>query len=176
MFLVSARGSELGDLKNSDVVPCRISEDSYEGGKKPSMEVGLHRGIYRICPQAAAVIHSQPLYSTLVACSDMEINTDFLPEAMAYLDRISCVPYHHAGSMALAEATAVCAKDSRVLLLRNHGVVCWGSSLGEALITTETLEFVCRLRVASRASEIGINYLGIDVIRDFKEHLGNINR
>lgn len=175
-FLISAGGSELGYLKNGDVVLCRVGDESYEGGRKPSMEAGLHRGIYNLCPEAEAIIHSQPFYSTLVACSDIELRVDFLPEAMAYLDEISLVPYHHAGSKALAEATSACAKDSRVLLLRNHGVVCWGSSLEEALAATETLEFVCRLLVASRASGIDINYLGIEAIKDFKEHLENINR
>ena len=174
--LISAGGSELGSLQDDDLVLCRVDKDSCEGAKKPSMELWLHRGVYRSCSDAMAIIHSQPLYSTLVSCSDIAVRTDFLPEAMAYLGDVARVPYHHAGSRELAEATAAKAKKSQVLLLENHGVVCWGSSLDEALLKTETLEFVCRLLVLSRASGLALNLLGEDVAADFLRHLRDIDR
>lgn len=175
-FLITAGGTSLGTLQDEDIVRCRINDDSYSGERSPSMETGLHREIYRACPDARAVIHSQPLYSTIAACSNIIIRTDFLPEAMAYLDNIQRVPYHHAGSRELAEATAALAGDSQVLLLANHGVVCWAGSLKEALIITRTLEFCCQLLIVSRGSGLDFNYLGEDTIADFRKHLGNIGR
>jgi ribulose-5-phosphate 4-epimerase/fuculose-1-phosphate aldolase len=175
-FLISAGGSELGSLQDDDLILCRVGKDSCEGAKKPSMELWLHREIYRSCSDAMAIIHSQPLYSTLVSCCDIAVRTDFLPEAMAYLGDVARVPYHHAGSRELAEATAAQAGESQVLLLENHGVACWGSSLDEALLKTETLEFICRLLVLSRASDLALNLLGEDVAADFLRHLRNIDR
>jgi len=175
-FLISTGGSELGSLQDDDLILCRVDKDSCEGVKRPSMELWLHRGIYRSCSDAMAIIHSQPLYSTLVSCSDIAVRTDFLPEAMAYLGDVARVPYHHAGSRELAKATAAKAEESQVLLLENHGVVCWDSSLDEALLKTETLDFVCRLLVLSRASGLALNLLGEDVAADFLRHLRNIDR
>ena len=175
-FLISAGGSELGSLRDNDLILCRVDKDSCKGVKKPSMESGLHREIYRSCSDAMAIIHSQPLYSTLVSCSDITIRTDFLPEAMAYLGDVARVPYHHAGSRELAKAAAAKARVSQVLLLDNHGVVCWGSSLDEALLRTETLEFVCRLLALSRANDIALNFLGDTVAADFMRHLRDIGR
>ncbi len=175
-FLISAGGTKLGNLRDEDIISCEIEKETCEGSVKPSMETGLHRGIYRNCAEAKAIIHSQPLYSTAVACSDMSIRTDFLPEAMAYLSKIERVPYHHAGSQALAEATAAQARNSQILLMNNHGVICWGSSLEETLLLTQTLEFCCRLLVISQNSGLDFNYLGEETIEDFHRHLRSIGR
>jgi L-fuculose-phosphate aldolase len=94
---------------------------------------------------------------------------------MAYLRSVERVPYYHAGSHDLAEATAAKAQASQALLLGNHGVVCWGSSLDATLLRTETLEFLCRLVVASYANGISLNYLGDDVMEDFGQHLRRIS-
>ena len=175
-FLVTAGGADLGMLLDDDIIPCRTDDDSYEGLRAPSMEVGLHRGIYRACEDAMAVIHSQPFYATTIACSDVEVRSDLLPETMVYLGQVARVPYYHAGSMELADAVAARSSDSRVLLLANHGVVCWGDSLSDAFLKTETLEFLCRIIVTARAGGMDLNYLGDEAIQDFSEHLKRIGR
>ncbi len=174
-FLITASGADLGALHDEDLVLCQIDKDSWEGDKHPSIERGLHQSIYQACKRAAAVVHSQPFYSTLVACSDIAVRTDLFPEAMAYLGRVERVPYYHAGSHELAEATAAKAQASQALLLENHGVVCWGSSLDATFLRTETLEFLCRLVVVSCANGISLNYLGDDVMEDFGQHLRRIS-
>ena len=174
-FLITAAGAELGALHDEDLVLCQIDKDSWEGAKHPSIERGLHQGIYRACKRAAAIVHSQPFYSTLVACSEIAVRTDLFPEAMAYIGRVQRVPYYHAGSHKLAEATADKAQASQVLLLENHGVVSWGSSLDATMLRTETLEFLCRLLVVSYANGISLNLLGDDVMEDFGQHLRRIS-
>ena len=101
-FIISASGADLGLLLDDDLIPCKIDPKSHEGLRQPSMEVDLHRNIYRACAEANAVIHSQPFNSTLAACSGIDIRVDLIPEAMAYLKRVIRVPYHHAGSAELA--------------------------------------------------------------------------
>ncbi len=170
-FLISASGSELGTLNDDDLVLCRLDSEAWEGSKRPSIETGLHRGIYRTQGGARAILHSHPFYSTLVACSNIALRADLIPEAMAYLGKVGRVPYYHAGSRKLAEVTATKARDSQALLLENHGVVCWGSSLDDVLLKTETLELLCRLVVVASASGISLNYLGEETIEDFTRHL-----
>ena len=170
-FFISAAGANLGALRDEDLVVCRTDSDSWEGDRRPSIETNMHRGIYQACEQAQAVIHSQPFYSTLVACSDLAVRTDLFPEAMAYLGEVGRVPYHHAGSLELAEAAAQKAPSCRVMLLENHGVLCWGSSLDGVLLRTETLEFLCRLLAVSQAGGVAMNFLGDAVVDDFTRYL-----
>jgi ribulose-5-phosphate 4-epimerase/fuculose-1-phosphate aldolase len=60
--------------------------------------------------------------------------------------------------------------------LANHGVVCWGQTLGKALLATETLELLCRMIVTARAGDIEMNYLGDRAMQDFTGHLKRIGR
>lgn len=175
-FLISAGGTCLGHLEPNDIIRCRMDTDGWEGDKRPSIETGMHRRIYQACPDISAVVHSQAIYSTIAACSSLEIPTDVLPEAMAYLDHIQRIPYLHPGSEALAEAVASHAKSGSILILENHGVVCLGSSLHDAVMKTEALEFVCRLLVISQSHHININRLGDKVQREFIKHLSDIGR
>ncbi len=172
-FITSAGGTDLGHLQVEDLILCQIDRDSSEGTRRPSIETELHRRIYKDCRDAKAVIHSQPFYSTLVACTDMDIRTDCLPESMAHLGQVERVSYHHAGSKKLANATSVAARSSRILILNNHGTVCWGSSLNECLLMTEALEFLCQLLVTARNAGLSLNYLGKSVMEDFIKYLAS---
>jgi len=80
-FFITASGKSLGDITGRDVVRCRIDKD--KPVKNASMEWGLHRGIYRNRSDACAVFHSQPPYSTLIACAkNRNIKTVLIPEAI----------------------------------------------------------------------------------------------
>jgi ribulose-5-phosphate 4-epimerase/fuculose-1-phosphate aldolase len=175
-FMISASGVDLGNLCEDDFVICHLHDNTSKGVKPPSIERGLHQAIYKVHQDAGGVIHSQPFYTTLVACSSMAVEADLFPEAMAYLERIERVPYYHAGSDDLAQATADRASASYVLLLENHGAVCWGSDIDEALLRTQTLEFLCRLLVLSNASSITMSHLGEETMLSFLDHLNVIGR
>ncbi|MCX5999577.1 MAG: class II aldolase/adducin family protein [Chloroflexi bacterium] len=175
-FLISATGSLLGFLGEEDIVACGVDEGRCQGPKPPSIEKELHRRVYQSCGDAVAVIHSHPFYSTLVACSGIEVRTDILPETMLHLRAVERVPYRHAGSDELAQLVAERACSSRVLLLENHGVVCWGRSLEEALIETETMEVLSRLLIVSRSCGVSLKYLGEGVALEFIRHLESIGK
>lgn len=174
VFVISASGADLGTLSDNDLVVCHLHDHNSQRATEPSIERGLHQAIYQAREDAAAVIHSQPFYATLVACSNIDVKADLFPEAMAYLDKIERVPYYHAGSGELAHATADKASATRALLLDNHGAVCWGSDIDEALLRTQTLEFLCRLLVFSYASSITLNHLGEETMTSFLDHLRTI--
>src|SRR3972149_5521963 len=68
-FLISASSADLGALSDDDLILCHIDSDAWQGPKPPSIERELHQAIYQVAQDASAVIHSQALYTTLVACS-----------------------------------------------------------------------------------------------------------
>jgi L-fuculose-phosphate aldolase len=174
-FLINRAGADLSVLSENELIFCNVFTDRWRGCDQPSIESGFHRGIYLACPDATAIIHSHPFYTTLVSCSDTPIRTDLFTESMAYLGKVVRVPYFHAGEKKLADEVAIRAKDSQVLILNNHGVVVWGKSLDECLIKTESLELLCHMQLAAAAAGIKLNYLGEDVMEDFRQHLKNIS-
>ncbi|HAV43579.1 TPA: class II aldolase family protein [bacterium] len=172
-FIITASGASLGDLTDSDIVECSldIEEEPYNR-KMPSMEFRMHREIYRVKEEVSAILHAQPPFSTLVACSsDIELEQDILPESIAYLNKIQRVPYHHPGSMELAEEVTKQSLQADALLLENHGVICTGSSLKEVINKTETLEFLARLTVTAWGNRIALKVLPKDVADNFKQTL-----
>ena len=66
--------------------------------------------------------------------------------------RLPLVPYHRPGDRALAEAVAVEARESRSVLLANHGPVVSARGLDDAVAATEELEETARLFFLLRGS------------------------
>ena len=174
-FFITPTGKSLGDITGRDVVHCRIDKDS--PNKNASMEWALHRGIYQKRRDACAVFHSQPLYSTLIACAkDKKIKIALIPEAIAYVNKIEVVPYRHAGSIELAQKCAEGAEKADVLLLENHGVVTFGTCIEDAVNKTLTLEFLCRLTVVSNAAAIELKEIRPRQATEFLKLIGTGKR
>lgn len=172
-LLVTASGTHLGDLAAEDLVACPLDPAQPQpAGRKPSKEMPMHRAVYNTRPEVQAVLHASPFYSTLVACSDLALPGDLFVEDMYYLERVARVPYCHPGSAALGEAVGAHAAEANVLLLENHGVLVYDTSLREALMALHTLEFVCRLVLAARGANVALQPLPPATVHDFLHHAG----
>lgn len=168
--LITASGTRLGELTPDDFVLCSLqtSDDVYK--RKPSKELPMHRAVYEARPDCHAVIHAAPMYSTLVACSNMEIPSGLFVETMYYLERVARVPYYHPGSQELGDAVRSNAEKANVLLLENHGVLVFDMSLSEAMMGLQTLEAACATIITALGAGIDLNLIPSDTIRDFLEH------
>ncbi|MDB4866941.1 MAG: class aldolase/adducin family protein [Cohnella sp.] len=172
-YMISASGTYLGELAEQDLVECRFDGQPVEpGGKKPSKEMPMHRAIYESRPEIGAVVHASPFYSTLAACSSLEIPSSLFVETMYYLERIERVPYCHPGSVELGNAVREKAKQANILLLENHGVLVYDTTLQEARMALQTLEMACRMVVTAQAAGVGFNHLQTTVVGDFLENSG----
>lgn len=172
-LLVSASGTDLGDLAEADLVVCPVVEDpAWQPTRRPSKEMPMHRAIYAERPEINAVLHASPLYSTLIACARVELPADLFVEDMYYLERVARVPYCHPGSPALGEAVRAQARMANVLLLDNHGVLVYDTSLREALMGLHTLEMVSRLWLAARGAQLDLQPLDPAVVADFLDRSG----
>ncbi len=167
-FLISASGTRLGHLSETDIV---LYPDAART-RKPSKEVPMHRAVYETRPDVGAVLHGAPFYSTLVACSDLELPQGLFVEAMYYLERTASVPYFRPGSEALGEAVCEQAKTANVLLLKNHGVLVLDTTVADALMGLQVLEFACRMVVTARSAGAPLTGLPERITQDFLEHAG----
>ncbi|MCC6803210.1 MAG: class II aldolase/adducin family protein [Anaerolineae bacterium] len=173
-LLVTASGTRLGELGDDDFVECPVDADetvSYP--RKPSKEMPMHRAIYAARPEISAVLHAAPFYSTLVACAEnVSIPGDLYVENMYYQERVARVPYRHPGSQALGDAVAAQATNANVLLLENHGVLVYDTSVSEALMGLHTLELTCRMIITARSAGLSLKPLPPETVRDFLTHSG----
>ncbi|WP_276357148.1 class II aldolase/adducin family protein [Cohnella caldifontis] len=172
-YMISASGTFLGELADEDLVECRFDGTLVDpAAKKPSKEMPMHRAVYESRPEIGAVLHASPFYSTLFACSDLELPSDLFVETMYYLERVVRVPYCHPGSADLGEAVRRKAREANVLLLENHGVLVYDTSAKEARMALQTLETACRMWVVAQSSGARLNRLPAGVVDDFLERSG----
>jgi len=138
-----------------------------------STEIQLHRRIYQARPDVRCVIHLSPFYTTLVACTDIELPTDLVPETALYLGEIARVPYIQPGTDELARAVAeALGKDRWVAIMANHGVVTVGESPLDAFRRVEVLEFLCRLVVTARSAAMELHRIGEEAVAALRRSYG----
>lgn len=170
-YIITASGTRLGELGADDLVDCVVGDDA-PAGRKPSKERPMHEAIYALRPEINAVLHASPFWSTLIACSSVELPTSLFVEGMYYLERIARVPYQQPGSVELGAAVREQATKANVLLLENHGVLVYDTSIREALMALETLEMTCRMLITARSAGIELRELDRAVVDDFLNRAG----
>jgi L-fuculose-phosphate aldolase len=151
-FLITPSGRTYETMRAEDLSLVSLATGRWEGPLKPSSEQGLHARIYRCRPEIGAVIHThQPAASSLAAARQ-----GFNPASPADRERLGgavpCVPYALPTTRRLARLAEETAARSRcrALLLSNHGALCLGSTIEEALQVSIDLEEIAQKEVLSR--------------------------
>lgn len=165
---VTASGTVLGDLHEEDITVVDLEGKILEG-KKSSKETGMHLEVYRQRPEIASVLHASPFWTTFAACSSLNLKTDLFIESMYYDEKLVRVAYHHAGSGALAEAVSAVAKQTHVILMEHHGVLCYDRNLKECCAALEVTENVCHMNIMAESTGIPLLEISKETVRDFLE-------
>ena len=125
---------------------------------RPSKEFPFHLAVYTRREDVRAVVHLHTLYSVALSCLDDFDEENPLPPLTPYyfmrVAPLAVLPYFRPGSAGLAEAVGEAAPRHNCMLLRNHGVVCAGSTLSEAVDRTEELEQTARLHFLLRGERV----------------------
>lgn len=115
---------------------------------KPSKEFPFHLAIYECRPDVNAIVHLHAPHTVAVSCLASLDEEPLPPITPYYIMRVAplgVVPYFRPGSSELAAAIRTAAEKHDCLLLRNHGSICTGSTLSEAVDRALELEETARL-------------------------------
>jgi ribulose-5-phosphate 4-epimerase/fuculose-1-phosphate aldolase len=148
-FLITPTNSSLGRL-NAERISKLDSNFTHVSGDKPSKEVFMHRAFYLARPDAGAVVHLHSTMATAVAClADVDAASPIPPLTPYFVMRIGktlpVVRYYRPGDPAMEPAIHEAAKQSRAVLLANHGPVVSAASLTDAVYAAEELEEAAKL-------------------------------
>lgn len=115
------------------------------GANRPSSEVKMHLRVYEVDPQVTAVVHTHPMFATMMAIQGRSLECRLLPETIVALPRVPLAPYATPSTMAVPDSITDLIADNTACLLENHGALTWGSDVFAAYLTMERLEYTAEL-------------------------------
>lgn len=147
-YLMTPTNSSLGRL-DAERLSLMDVEWNHISGDAPSKEVVMHRAMYEARPDAGAVVHLHSTHVTALSCLApgekrlIEPHTPYM--VMRLGEDIPLVPYYKPGDPAMERDILQAAKQSRALILGNHGSIVAGSDLFNAVNSAEELEVSAQL-------------------------------
>ena len=147
--IIKKTGASFRNLKLSDIITIDLDGNILEGQGKPSKEVNLHLGIYKVRADVNAVFHSHSIAATAFATAGKEVPLVTV-QGLKILGKCPLVGYGPPGSMELAEKTKEIFKDKtlKVAVLQSHGATAVGRDLEEAYNYADLLEATAQIALA----------------------------
>lgn len=149
LLTITASRKACASLAPQDVVVVDFEADPVEGELVPSSETMIHVGIYKARPDVQAVIHSHPIFATIVAVAGLDIPPIVDEMAILVGGTVKVAEYGFPGSEELAQRACQALEERKAVLLRNHGMVSVGGSLEEALEICHLVERIAQIFVYS---------------------------
>ena len=150
-YVITPSGRAYDTLTPEDIVLVNISDGSYEGDVKPSGEKGVHAAVYELCPEMNFVIHTHQNFASALSVlgREVEIGTEGNGQAIAGEDLLGsilpCAEYGMYATETLVnniKAQITAHPESKAVLMKYHGALCFGKDYDEAFAVAYELEKV----------------------------------
>jgi L-fuculose-phosphate aldolase len=129
-----------------DILIVDFDEGVIVGKLEPSIETKMHLAVYKARSDVGGVIHTHSPYATALACVHGKI-PPLLDEQTVFLGgEVETTTYALSGTPEIAANAAQALRERDATLLANHGTICCGRNLDEALrnaILVEKLAQIC---------------------------------
>lgn len=153
IFLINPFGLHYREVTASNLVAIDVDGNPVRSTAYPINRAGfiIHSAIHRSIPDAHCVMHTHTTAGMAVASLKSGLSHDSFYGAMLH----GRVAYHDFEGITVDEGEQermlASIGDKRYVILRNHGLLGWGSSVAEAFLILWTLQRACDVQVASAA-------------------------
>lgn len=133
-------GFAMDEMKAEDLCGMDLATGlQVEGPHRPTSEVNMHLGIYRVRREIKAVFHTHSPWASGVISSGAEFKPMFA-EFVNDLGRVTTVPYVTPTTQALADVVAEAAREHETIFMVNHGVLAVGMNMKQAFYRCVVVE------------------------------------
>lgn len=144
-ILITPSSVEYDKTEIDDILVVDLEKNVLEGERSPSVETGMHIGIYTTRPDIGAIVHAHSVYASAIASLGKTI-PPFLDEIVLMIGgEIKVAEYGMPGSKELAQNAVRALGKKNAVLLANHGSLCCGENLEKAFETAELVERVAKV-------------------------------
>lgn len=140
LIYITPSGMDYEEIQADDIVVINTDIEVVDGWRIPSVERHMHVAVYLARPDVQAIVHTHPLYSTVLGVCRMElpgISEDFV---QIVGDKAICAEYALPGTPELGRNAAKALGIWNAVLLPNHGTLCVGENMKHALTVTHVTE------------------------------------
>lgn len=169
LIYITPSGMDYEGITTDDIIVMDNELNIVDGHRIPSIEKHMHVEVYKTRSDINAVIHTHPLYSTVLGVNGMElpgISEDFV---QIVGDKIICSEYALPGTLELAKNAVKALGKCNAVLLPNHGTL----NVGEDMNCAQTICYLVEktAHIYIMAKSIGTPHLisqaDIKVMQDF---------
>ncbi len=158
-YVITPSGRAYDTLIAEDIVLVDIADGSYVGDVKPSGEKGVHAAVYELCPEMNFVIHTHQNFASALSVLGKELAISGKSDS----EKEDCVKEAKKGDISLLGSTLPCAEygmyatetlvnnikaqitahsESKAVLMKYHGALCFGKDYDETFAVAYELEKV----------------------------------
>jgi L-fuculose-phosphate aldolase len=148
-LLVTPTCISKGRMRPSDLVIVDMEGKRLAGKRRVSSEIGMHLLIYRLRPDVHGIVHAHPPTATAFAASGYDLTRPLVCEVVVGLGSIPLARYGTPGTPELADALEPLIPHHDAILMANHGVVSFGSSVESAYMRMETVEHFAKIALVT---------------------------
>lgn len=149
LLAITPSGHDYDSLGVDDIVVVDFEGQRVEGELRASIETVMHVEVYKARKKVNAVIHTHPVFCSVIAVTGLEIPA-IIDEQVTYMGgEIKVAGYALPGSSELARNAVSALGPRNAVILANHGALCVGRDMREALTVSELLERTARIYVSA---------------------------
>ena len=138
-----------GRMRASDMVIVDMQGKRLAGKRIVSSEIAMHLLIYRLRPDVHGIVHAHPPTATGFAASGYGLIRPLVCEVVVGLGSIPLARYGTPGTPELTDALEPLIPQHDAILMANHGVVTFGSSLESAYMKMEIVEHFAKISLVT---------------------------
>ena len=147
LVAITPSGRDYDAMKPNDIVMVDLEGQRVEGELTPSVETMLHTGIYKVREKVNAIIHTHPVYGSILAVAGLEIPAILDDQVTQIGGEIRVAPYALSGSPEMTGNAIAALGPRNAVLLANHGAISVGRNMREAFTMCQLLEKTAKIYV-----------------------------
>jgi len=168
-MLINSGKSVRSAISVDDIVTIDLHGQLIEGDAPPPMEFHIHASIYRRRPDVQSVVHTHPLWSTLIGMAGKPVSPVIM-QAAVLGDTQHFPKTASINTRELGEEMAVSLGEHRVITLQSHGAVIAAEGILESFVLGVYLEETAQRQYM--ASQLGDVYtLKTDEVEVIRKNL-----
>ena len=156
LIAISPSGIPYPAVTPADIVVVDEEGEVVEGVRKPSSETPLHTMVHRERPHVRAIVHTHSHYATVVGCLRPALPPILTEVALVVGARVPVTRYGLTGTPDFGRSVIeVLEPGGLAVILKNHGLICFGDDFERALGVAEAVEEAAKVYVHALAANGG---------------------